>query len=522
MSLPSRRAGWLLAIAACVLPLLYAWFTQHVWEDYYITLRSSRNLVLGHGLVFQPGEKLHTFTSPLGVLLPAACLWVTGANETAALWLFRLLSAAALAGGLALLWRRVAALGLGPLGQFVLFGLLLCDAKTTDFSTNGQETALLVFFALLLWTELARTEVPRAGWLAAAYAGLMWTRPDAFVLATAISVPYLLWRAPSAGVPWGALVRGVLLGGLLYVPWFAWAWWYYGTPVPHTVMAKSHIGTPLQITDFVLMPLRTLTGQPMLDYLFMPANFHFGGWPRDLRNVAHLLTVVAAFGWLLPGQSTPGRRASLAVFIGNFYLGAIVLYSWYVPPWTALGAIALAFAADSAYRACQAAGRTQVAAALRIGALVVVLLQAAVLAAAAWQMRVQQRLIEDGGRHQIGLWLRQNAAAGDTVFLEPLGYIGYFSQLKTHDFPGLSSAEVLATVRRGAQRYSDIVRELRPTWLVLRPQEIGREGFSSTEEIPGYREVRRWNAQPALDAERFLPGRGWLEFDAQFILYRRL
>ena len=60
---------------------------------------------------------------------------------------------------------------------------------------------------------------------------------------------------------------------------------------------------------------------------------------------------------------------------------------------------------------------------------------------AAYQLRIQQREIEDGQRKQIGLWLRQNAdAKSDTVFLEPLGYIGFFSQLKMLDWPGFLRA----------------------------------------------------------------------------------
>ena len=58
-------------IAALLLALGYALATDRVWEDYYITWKSSKNLAEGNGLVFHPGERVHTFTSPLGVLLPA-------------------------------------------------------------------------------------------------------------------------------------------------------------------------------------------------------------------------------------------------------------------------------------------------------------------------------------------------------------------------------------------------------------------------------------------------------------------
>src|SRR4051812_31053218 len=94
----SARAKWLVVTLAFVLPLGFAAFTNHAWEDYFITLRSSRNLVEGNGLVFNPGEHVHTFTSPLGVLVPALCTWIAGVDhETAALWLFRLINATLLA-----------------------------------------------------------------------------------------------------------------------------------------------------------------------------------------------------------------------------------------------------------------------------------------------------------------------------------------------------------------------------------------------------------------------------------------
>ena len=59
------------AVAAALSPLGYALYTDHIWEDFFITFRHSENLARGDGLVYQPGERVHGFTSPLGVLLPA-------------------------------------------------------------------------------------------------------------------------------------------------------------------------------------------------------------------------------------------------------------------------------------------------------------------------------------------------------------------------------------------------------------------------------------------------------------------
>jgi len=517
----SRR---LVLVLACAVPLAFAAFTHHAWEDFYITLRSSRNLVEGHGLVFNPGERVHTFTSPLGVLLPALGLALGGGDDQVALWLFRLLSAALLAGGVALVWRRAEALGLGRVGRVVLFGLLLTDAKLTDFAINGQETALCVFFLLLLWSELEAAGPPRPAWLAAACAGLMWTRPDGFILGGAVIVASVLIRrrGPDAPAPpWAALTRGILLGALLYLPWFIWAWWYYGSPIPHTIVAKAAVTPPVSASALLLIPLRALTGRSMLGDLFLPTYWVFGGWPAAVAALAQVLAAVAAFAWVWPALPAPGRRASLALFLGMFYLNSIILFPWYVPPWTVLAFLALAWTVDGLHARLAAAGRRGFAVAVRLAGLLVVGVQCALLLAVAWQTRIQQRLVEDHNRRAIGIWLHEHAAPTDTVFLEPLGYIGYFSQLKTYDFPGLSSPEVVAAVRAGAKSYADIIARLRPEWLVLRADELAGSGASARRIRRDYRFVQLWDSQPDLDQVRILPGREWLEVDAQYAVLRR-
>ena len=58
MTLPAPRLPVLAAALAVVACLGFALFTGHIWEDYFITFRSSLNLATGHGLVYQPGERV--------------------------------------------------------------------------------------------------------------------------------------------------------------------------------------------------------------------------------------------------------------------------------------------------------------------------------------------------------------------------------------------------------------------------------------------------------------------------------
>src|ERR1039458_1722120 len=67
MKLSSRASPWVGAgIFAGIMLITLGWaaYTHHVWEDFYITYRSSKNLALGNGLVFTAGGRPHTSHSP--------------------------------------------------------------------------------------------------------------------------------------------------------------------------------------------------------------------------------------------------------------------------------------------------------------------------------------------------------------------------------------------------------------------------------------------------------------------------
>lgn len=517
----STRRPVLLAVVAAVGCVLFAAFTRHAWEDYYITFRASLNLATGHGLVFQPGERVHTFTSPLGTLLPA--LFALGGGEdvaTRALWLFRLVSAAALGGAIALAARRMEQ---GKVTAFALVaaGLMWAfDPKSIDFAINGMESALLIFFVTLTWRAFA--DGARVLPCAIGFAGLQWTRPDGCVFFGALALAWW-WLGDAERGAWRArftlLARAVALGAAFYLPWVIFAWWYYGSPVPHTIQAKvSNTGPAELAAALLLYPWRLLFGDVALHEVFMPAYFFFGGWPAALRWLARLFALGGALAWLWPRVQTPGRLASAAFFLGGFYVEYIPRSPWYYPGWEAFGFVAWAYLLDAGLRV---PGRAA-AAATRITAAVFVATQAALLACVAVQMRAQQATIEDGHRAEIGRWLKANASVGDRVYLEPLGYIGFFSGLKMLDYPGLASPEVVAARRSGRQPHAGIIAALRPEWIVLRPDQIESIRADSPLLLTNdYRLAHVFDVRPQVRAIGFLPGREYLQFDAIYFIFRR-
>jgi hypothetical protein len=246
--------------------------------------------------VYQTGERVHTFTSPLGVLVPALGLKLTG-SDTGALWFLRALSIGALAGAAGLVLRRMQA---GNLAAIAAVTLALLDSKTLQFVTNGMETGFVVFFIALIWHELWEPETNRRWPLALGFAGLMWTRPDgmipAFAMLAGCGLFFVAQQPPEARRRWWRriLVAG-LAGGVLYAPWFIWAWSYYGSPVPNTIIAKSTIIPGASAARILLAPLASVVGPTMFDGVFAPIFFRPEDWPQGLALVWRRLARVAPF-----------------------------------------------------------------------------------------------------------------------------------------------------------------------------------------------------------------------------------
>jgi hypothetical protein len=396
-----------------------------------------------------------------------------------------------------------------------------------------METPFLLLF--MAWTLWALVTAPARQWvhLGLAWAGMMWTRPDAFIYIGGLAGATLLfypvnngWRQRAGLV--GTFLRAGLLTSLMYSPWLVWAWQYYGTPLPHTIVAKGLFLPPT--TPSLL--LEWLTGFPgkmwrdpsILAGTFMPAYSHGTGWPPLAGRMAAMLAAVAMLLWLVPRLRWEARVASGAALVGQFYLHSFVGFPipWYLPAVAFLSLIALGLALGQIGKL---AGWRWMA---RLFAGLLVLGAASIAVATAWQLRCQQRIVEDGQRRVIGEWLKAQAASSrDAVFLEPLGYIGFFSGLKMLDYPGLSAPEVVAARRRALSRsypycWSELLLDLQPEWVVLREHERASIMQRDPEALKEFYDLARvFDVRDQVEAVGYLPGRGYLLNDAYFEVYRR-
>ncbi|MDP6518273.1 MAG: hypothetical protein QF411_00105 [Planctomycetota bacterium] len=224
-----RRLPLTLLLAALAVAHACSFAGSGPFDDDFILYRYARNLAQGLGPVFQPGERVEGFTSPLSVLLLAWCLRLGLAAHKAS-FLISCLGTVMAVCSLDLLWRRARLQSRFPLPAL----LLALSPAFAWHAVAGQGTTLVagLLAAALLFHERASRAQTGAG-LAAALLGLAaLARPEALLFIP----PFLLIERgrPAARLPLQAL--------LALAPTLAWGvfrYAYYGTLLPITWSLKK-------------------------------------------------------------------------------------------------------------------------------------------------------------------------------------------------------------------------------------------------------------------------------------------
>lgn len=532
-----------------LIPLTYALYSNNTWEDWYITYRASKNLAIGNGLVFTVGERVHSFTSPLGTLIPSFFNLIIGnSSDDLVLWLFRIFNCLLLGLTGVILLKIADHLELQNRAKIVLIGMVLLDAKSVSFSINGMETGMMILFLSLLLYSLIVPLKHSPIIMGLIWGALMWTRPDSFIYIAIISSVFFLFN-PELPIKqtrkerFGQYCIAGIVATVIYAPWLIWAWSYYGSFVPNTIVAKglSHASITLEnkllvLKQILTFPFISLKVTTTFDKNYLPAYaVDFGGWPTFLFYINRFLSWVIAFIWLLPFVKPLTRTLSLATLLGHLYLVFVVriIHPWYVPSVTLLSTFALALLIDQMLKSegnsfkkipnniannLATIGRY----AAQIVSIGLLIMARFLLLANAYESCIRQEIIEDGNCKQIGLWLKENAGPKDRVFLECLGYIGFYSNLKMYDYPGLSSPEMIAARRKlNTNDFATLIDYLKPEWLVLRPGEAS--GIFDKNPLifrEQYKMIKIFDTYDQLAPYKSIPGYPYLEYDQTFVVYR--
>jgi len=486
--------------------LAHAFYLSGVAEDAFISFRFARNLVAGHGLVWNPGEApVEGYTNFFWVLCSAG--WILlgvdpalGAQQSGV--------AASLA-TLWLVWRA----GTRVLGWSAEQALLPCfflalAGPFAAWSMGGLETSL--FGMLLIWGvyrfSLYWSE-KRSAHLFVAFAALLlasFTRPEG-VLAIALlaAVGVALGRSDARALR--QLGGALLPTAIAFACFLAWRWSTFGSLLPNTFYAKTG-DTGAQVGRGA-----AYVGFFALHYLlpWLPAMaLAWRGAPSRLRGQPLLLSC----GVLLAGFSLA------VIWEGGDYMA---MYRFLAPllPFVYLLLVAALWPAlriDAA--APLRVGSAMALACAALGTLVHSTPLEAVLLPKPPRMHGNWRGVQTERWHvarlrEIGRFFGEHARPGESLATDAIGVIGWSSGLTVYGAHGLVDP-VLAR-RRAAGRIGAGVPgherldfayllERRPTFLMfrreLRSEKLGGLDFNRAVDPELVREYQLrsvWLEDPA-------------------------
>ena len=428
-----------IAVLAVSLRLGLAVATQYTQEDFLITLRYAENIAQGHGFVYNSGERILGTTTPLYALLLAGADWL-GLPAPIVGKALNILAD----GGLCLVVYRVLAwVKQENAGVCVAF-LVAVNPIQMRVAISGQESSLAALCGASVWLLFLQRR-----YIVAYVAGavLFLLRWDGLLLVAVLTLAILVRerRLP---------VRALLAFGLACAPWLVFASWYFGSPIPVTLAAKTVVyGWYFGSERFPELP-RLL--------------FRLGGTPLYAA-----LTIAAVGAWRLCREhrwAFAPPVAWFALYWIAFLSSRVWLFEWYlVPPlfvYEMLAGLGLATLAErlGILRQCP----LRCAAPLALAGLVGFLNVRDTLS----YTRGLQGL-EDHLRRPLGRWLRAHSRPTDRIMLEPIGYIGYYSRLPVVDMIGLVTPSMLPCYdRKNACPWLLIADAYRPEWCILRPSEV--------------------------------------------------
>jgi hypothetical protein len=424
----------LVFIWALLTAVVLSWlFHARGYDDPYITYRYAVNLADGVGFVYNAGERVLSTTTPLYALLLA----VAGLAGLDVLLASNVIGCLSLAlGGLAF-WRLGQVWNTPVVG---VIGLVLYPTFPFLIFTLGAESALYITLILFGFLACAREQYGRAAMLLA-FATL--TRADGALAAAAAGVYVLL---VSRHRPW----RAILIYGALLAPWFVFAWFYFGAPLPATLAAKQQQG---------LMAI----SRGFWDGLITQAQNH---WSSPFYRL-HFVLAAIGLSYALARR----RRWLLllgwnALYVAGYAALGVAGYFWYYAP-LAAGFIALAGLGGAAvHRLIEQRGGPRWAAGTAVALLLALFAAQVGSLAMLWKVNDSRMVIY----RTAGEWLRDHTPSDASVGTLEVGIIGYYAQRRMIDFAGLLQPET-ATRLTPVTTYEDAalwaVHHFHPDYLVL-------------------------------------------------------
>lgn len=428
---------------------------HHVQEDAYITFRTARHLAEHGDFSFNLHQHFPGTTSLLYPLVVAALDLALHSRMVLGVQLLGMLCVA----GACYLAAR--ALSDDGAQWLVVWLLAACWPVSLLVSYEGMETPLLLLALGAAIYALGRKAHPAL--FAASMLVLPLIRPDAVAYGIVFCAAMFLISRRQAISGSSALAAGcglLLLGNRIVSGQF----------LPTTARAKEIAYHPSHA-------LSAVTGR--MGDIFLHQSFLLPVATSYLTRLAPVMLVLVCGAFVLAFRQARMHRmrvllaalAVLVIAVPAAYAVGGVIFDWYLYPanWMALMVlIAVGVRLVSGLR-------------WRRSVWIFVAVVWTGLAALQWARSLAASTQDYHYRADIGRYLHQISHGQGTLFLEPAGYIPYFSGLRTDDEVGLVSDRVTRYMRRDpADWWISYVEAEQPAYIVQ------RESFAHFETFEGY------------------------------------
>jgi len=428
------RLRWqllLVVVTALVARAVVAIVTLYQVDDAMITFRYAENLAAGLGFVYNAGEHVLGTTSPLWTIYLAS-VNVFGLSVPVTAHVTSIILAGFSA---ALVYQLARRLNAGPLA--LVAGVITAihpRLVTTDIC--GLEMAF--FSALLIASIYLLISGRHSASLVLASVAVL-ARPEGALLLLIVAITAFL---KGGRQPWS----GLLMAAALVLPWICFSTWYFGSPLPNSMVAKAGLygHDPIPLLQRLVQELSLTNAVGWLLCIGAILAVTFAGSQRQ-----HLIALAA----ITLGIAVPVAAFSLRIFF------------WYAAPLLPL-LITLA-ACGFSNLSNQISSRpdspkVRVAVAAVLVLLFVFAVPLLVERSAGLRAEMQWYRVTHIAAAE---YLVAHAGPDDSVLAEDIGHFGYHYRGPIIDRDGLVTPQAIPYNK--AQRYFDFVDSVDAEWLML-------------------------------------------------------
>ena len=299
----AKSLVWLVFILFVVVVTRSAW----VGDDAYITLRTVDNLYNGHGLTWNPDERVQTFTHPLWVIVISLVYFVFTNPYFTMVFLSISLSALTV-------YLLLTKISNSSTNSIISIMFLICSKAYIDYSTSGLENPLShLLFALFIIFLFKHSEYNKHQIFCISFISslLVLNRMDNFLLIFPALV-IILYRNFSKQT-----LLLMILGFLPFILWELFSIGYYGFLLPNTAYAKLNTEIPKfsLYKQGILYYLYTLGRDPST-LIILSCGFALSFISKDWRKISLVFGIFLYMIYIvrIGGDFMAGRFLSTSVF----------------------------------------------------------------------------------------------------------------------------------------------------------------------------------------------------------------